>query len=194
MIEAFPYRAYRPGQREAIEAARDAFAAGKRFVVIEAPTGSGKSGIAVTLAHESASAFVVTAQKLLQDQYVRDFPDLALMKGRANYPCLIAPTHAAAAPCLAGRKLPECEECPYFTAKDVAIAANSTTMNYAYYLAELNYSGGFGERDLLVLDEAHNAEAALMNFAQVTISDALLAAAGVPLQLPAFAENQDWFD
>lgn len=191
---SFPYSEYRPGQREAIAAARDAFAAGKRFVVIEAPTGSGKSGIAVTLARESASAFVVTAQKLLQDQYVRDFPDLALMKGRANYPCLIAPTHAAAAPCLAGRKLPECEECPYFTAKDVAIAANSTTMNYAYYLAELNYSGGFGERDLLVLDEAHNAEAALMNFAQVTVSDQLLATAGVPAQLPAFPQDQDWFD
>ncbi|HLR46843.1 MAG TPA: DEAD/DEAH box helicase family protein, partial [Deinococcales bacterium] len=113
---AFPYPEYRPGQKEALDAARAAFAAGKRFVVIEAPTGSGKSGMAVALARENGSAYVVTAQKLLQDQYVRDFPDLALMKGRSNYPCLIAPTHAAAAPCLAGRKLPECEECPYFTA------------------------------------------------------------------------------
>ncbi len=193
-IASFPYSEYRPGQKEAIDAARQAFKDGKRFVVIEAPTGSGKSGIAVTLARESGSAYIVTAQKLLQDQYVSDFPDLALMKGRANYSCLIAPTHAAAAPCLAGRRLPECEDCPYFTAKDVAIAASNTTMNYAYYLAELNYSGGFGERDLLVLDEAHNAESALMNFAQVTISDSLLAAAGVPLQLPAFAGDQDWFD
>lgn len=191
---SFPYREYRPGQREAIEAARQAFADGKRFVVIEAPTGSGKSGIAVTLARESGSAYIVTAQKLLQDQYVTDFPDLALMKGRANYPCLIAPTHAAAAPCLAGRKLPECEDCPYFTAKDVAIAASNTTMNYAYYLAELNYSGGFGERELLVLDEAHNAEAALMSFAQVSISDDLLASAGVEARLPAFAEDHMWFD
>ena len=192
---SFPYRSYRPGQKEAIDAAREAFEAGKRFVVVEAPTGSGKSGIAVTMARESDNAFVVTAQKLLQDQYVHDFPDLALMKGRANYPCLIAPTHAAAAPCLAGRKLPECEDCPYFTAKDAAIAASNTTMNYAYYLAELNYSGGFGERELLVLDEAHNAEAALMNFAQVTVSDQLLATAGVPAQLPPFAQDrQDWFD
>lgn len=163
-------------------------------MVVEAPTGSGKSGIAVTLARESPSAYIVTAQKLLQDQYVSDFPDLALMKGRANYPCLIAPTHAAAAPCLAGRKLPECEECPYFTAKDTAIAASNTTMNYAYYLAELNYSGGFGERDLLVLDEAHNAEAALMSFAQVSVSDALLASAGVEANLPAYADDPGWFD
>lgn len=193
-VSSFPYAQYRAGQKEAIDAAREAFAGGSRFVVIEAPTGSGKSGIAVTLARESSSAYIVTAQKLLQDQYVRDFPELALMKGRANYPCLIAPTHAAAAPCLAGRKLPECEECPYFTAKDIAIAAAGTTMNYAYYLAELNYSGGFGERELLVLDEAHNAEAALMSFAQATVSDALLAGAGVPEQLPSFTDNDGWFD
>lgn len=193
-VSSFPYAQYRPGQKEAIDAAREAFEQGSRFVVIEAPTGSGKSGIAVTLAREADSAYIVTAQKLLQDQYVRDFPELALMKGRANYPCLIAPTHAAAAPCLAGRKLPECEECPYFTAKDVAIAASGTTMNYAYYLAELNYSGGFGERELLVLDEAHNAEAALMSFAQVTLSDELLASAGVPEQLPSFTDTDGWFD
>lgn len=191
---AFPYREYRPGQKEAIDAARDAFAAGKRFVVIEAPTGSGKSGIAVTLARESGSAYIVTAQKLLQEQYVSDFRDLALMKGRANYPCLIAPTHAAAAPCLAGRKLPECEDCPYFTAKDVAIAAQGTTMNYAYYLAELNWSGGFGERELLVLDEAHNAEAVLMSFVQATVSDQALAGAGVQLRLPQLADEEGWFD
>ncbi|HZJ10176.1 MAG TPA: DEAD/DEAH box helicase family protein, partial [Trueperaceae bacterium] len=171
---SFPFPHYREGQRETIDSVREAFAAGKRFVVVEAPTGSGKSAIAVTVAREAASAFVLTAQKVLQDQYVRDFSDLAIMKGRSNYPCLIAPTHAAAAPCIAGRRLPACDECPYFTAKDVAMATNVTTMNYAYFLAELNYAGGFGHRDLLVLDEAHNTEAALMGFVQVNIGEAQL--------------------
>src|SRR5690606_38170931 len=87
---AFPFRSYRPGQLEAIEEVRAAFAAGKRFVVLEAPTGSGKSAIGVTLAREAGSAFVLTAQKVLQDQYLRDFEDLAVMKGRSNYPCLVA--------------------------------------------------------------------------------------------------------
>jgi Rad3-related DNA helicase len=41
---------------------------------------------------------------------------------------------------------------------DVAIAAESTVMNYAYYLAETHHAGGFGPRELLVLDEAHNVE------------------------------------
>lgn len=191
---SFPFRTYRPGQLEAIEAASAAFEAGKRFVIIEAPTGSGKSAMAVTLARHTSDAYIVTAQKILQDQYVRDFPDLALMKGRSNYPCLIAPTHAAAAPCIAGRKLPECDRCPYFTAKDVAMAANTATMNYAYYLAELNYAGGFGNRKLLVLDEAHNAENALMNFVQVTLSDTRLALCGMAERIPSALDELEYFD
>jgi ATP-dependent DNA helicase DinG len=190
----FPFSSYRAGQREAIDAARQAFFDGKRFVVIEAPTGAGKSAIAVTLAREAASSYLLTAQKILQDQYVRDFPDLALMKGRSNYECLVAPTHAAAAPCIAGRRFPQCVDCPYFRAKDDAAAASNTTLNYAYFLAELNYSGGFGPRELLVLDEAHNAEAALMGFVQVTVSDSALARAGLAERVPFVQDRLGYFD
>lgn len=194
MPQAFPFKSYRAGQREAIASAREAFKRGKRFVVIEAPTGAGKSAVAVTLAREASSSYLLTAQKILQAQYRRDFPDLALMKGRANYRCLVAPTHAAAAPCIAGRKFPQCDDCPYFRAKDVAMAANKTLMNYAYYLAELNYSGGFSPRELLVLDEAHGAEAALMNFVEVTVSDVALTRAGIAERIPQFAEEIEYFD
>ncbi len=191
---SFPYATYREGQREALERAREAFEEGRRFVIVEAPTGAGKSAIAVALAREARSAYLLTGQKILQDQYVRDFPDLAVMKGRSNYPCLVVNTHAAAAPCIAGRRFPACEECPYFTAKDVALGAANVTMNYAYYLAELNYAGGFGERDLLVLDEAHNAEAALMGFVQVTLGEAALVRAGIDRRLPPPLGDEGYFD
>lgn len=181
---SFPFARFREGQREALDAVRDAFAAGHRVVVLEAPTGAGKSAIAVALAREAASAYLLTAQKLLQDQYLRDFADLASMKGRSNYDCLVAPTHAAAAPCLLNRTFPECDACPYFRAKDVAMAADRTVMNYAYYLAETQYAGGFGPRELLILDEAHNVEGALMRFVEVRLSDADLARVGVTEGLP----------
>ena len=125
----FPYASYRPGQRAALEAARDAFKRGKKFVVIEAPTGAGKSGIAVTLAREAKNAYILTGQKLLQDQYVRDFPDLAVVKGRANYPCLVVDTHAGAAPCMAGKKYPACSDCTYLIAKEDALFSHTATLN-----------------------------------------------------------------
>ncbi len=191
---SFPFARYRAGQREALDAARDAFAEGKRFVVVEAPTGAGKSAIAVALAREASAAYILTAQKILQDQYTRDFPDLALMKGRANYRCLVADTHAAAAPCLVGQRFPACEDCPYFVAKDAAMAASGVAMNYAYFLAELNYAGGFGDRSLLVLDEAHNAEAALMGFVQVTLGEGTLARVGIERRLPPPLGDEGYFD
>ncbi len=191
---AFPFASYRGGQREILDAARAAFEGGKRFVVVEAPTGTGKSAIGVTLAREAGSAFVVTAQKVLQEQYLRDFPDIALMKGRSNYPCLVVDAHAAAAPCLAGRRFPACDDCPYFVAKDIAMAADVATLNYAYYLAELNYAGGFQPRELLVLDEAHNCEAALMSFVQVGLSEGQLDRAGLARPLPPRLGDELAFD
>jgi Rad3-related DNA helicase len=181
---SFPFARYRDGQREALHAARAAFDAGHRVVALEAPTGAGKSAIAVALAREAGSAYLVTHQKLLQDQYLRDFPDLTSLKGRANYDCLVADTHAAAAPCLLGRTFPACDDCPYFTAKDAALAAHGTVMNYPYLLAEANHAGGFGPRELLVLDEAHGVEAALMRFVEVRLSDGELARAGIEARLP----------
>ncbi len=191
---SFPYASFRSGQREALDAARQAFADGKRFVVVEAPTGLGKSAIAVALAREAGASYILTAQKVLQDQYTRDFPELSLMKGRSNYPCLVVPTHAAAAPCIAGRRYPACDDCPYFAAKDVAMAASAVTMNYAYYLAELNYAGGFRARELLVLDEAHNAEGALMGFVQVTLAESALARAGIERHMPPPLGDDAYFD
>jgi ATP-dependent DNA helicase DinG len=189
--EHFPYAAYRPGQREALQATRAAFAKGKRFVIVEAPTGAGKSGIAVTMAREAKSAYVLTAQKLLQDQYARDFPDLAVVKGRANYPCLVMDTHAGAAPCMAGRKFPICEECTYIIAKDDALHAHTATLNYSYFLAEINHAGAFQKRDLLILDEAHNTEDMLMRFVEVYVSKQTLARAGMDIEFPTSPDLEE---
>ena len=187
----FPYAAYRPGQREALEAARGAYARGKRFVVIEAPTGAGKSGIAVTLAREARQAYILTAQKILQDQYIRDFPDLATVKGRSNYPCLVMDTHAGAAPCLAGKKFPACDDCTYLIAKDDALHAGIATLNYPYFMGEINHAGAFQKRDLLVLDEAHNTEEMLMRFVEVLVSKNTLARAGIDIEFPQISDLED---
>lgn len=185
---AFPFASYRVGQREALQAARDAFDAGARVVVIEAPTGAGKSALAVALARDARSAYVLTAQKVLQDQYHADYPELAVLKGRATYDCEVAPTHAAAAPCLAGHTFPACDACSYFNARDAAVASPVALMNYAGFLHQVHDGGGFGPRELLVLDEAHNAEAMLMAYLEVRIGDEQLERAGVDERLPAFLD------
>src|SRR3989442_528203 len=62
--------------------------AAPRVFVVEAPPGVGKSHVAMALAHWSGDAYLLTSQKLLQDQYEREFgADLQLVKGRDNYRC-----------------------------------------------------------------------------------------------------------
>lgn len=83
----------RPQQKYAIERINAAFAAGKRFVVLEKPTGGGKSFDCMTFARaietSGGRTHFLTIQKTLQDQYTRDFPapQVEVLKGRANYPC-----------------------------------------------------------------------------------------------------------
>ena len=53
-----------------------------RLFVVEAPPGVGKSHLAVTLARWSGDAYLLTSQKLLQDQYEREFGGVVLLAGR----------------------------------------------------------------------------------------------------------------
>ena len=70
-----------------------------KYLVVDAPTGVGKSLLAVSmlkalrriaqeLDYELTQVFLITERKLLQDQYATDFPkDLFNLKGLDNYSC-----------------------------------------------------------------------------------------------------------
>ncbi len=60
-----------------------------KFIFLEAPTGFGKSAVAVTLARFLGSSHICTSTKDLQTQYNRDFPYLSEVKGRNNFPCIV---------------------------------------------------------------------------------------------------------
>lgn len=84
----FPKPSYREGQKEAIEFAVNAFNSGKKFVILECPTGSGKSPIGMTIADMVPTSYYLTITKILQDQLVRDFQNsIVELKGRNAYPC-----------------------------------------------------------------------------------------------------------
>lgn len=78
----------RPIQRELMAEIEEALKSGYKKMVLCAPTGSGKSPIAVTLAKWFKSSFLVTASKHLQDQYAADFEVLKSVKGKSNFACL----------------------------------------------------------------------------------------------------------
>ena len=72
-----------------LEDIRTAFNSGYRYVILEAPTGFGKSAAAIALALSLGSSYICTSTKDLQTQYSNDFPYIKTAKGKNNFPCLL---------------------------------------------------------------------------------------------------------
>lgn len=102
ILSYFPLPLARRGQEIVITEIDKVFSDGKNIVILEAPVGSGKSAIAITIAKAwgaeskvpdgdpecKAGSHIITPRKSLQDQYFDDFSkDIVLMKGRNAYPC-----------------------------------------------------------------------------------------------------------
>ena len=87
VLENFPFRAIRDRQRKVIEDTCNALNSGCKHIILEAPTGFGKSAVGISLARTLGTSYVCTATKDLQSQYARDFPFLRVAKGKNNFPC-----------------------------------------------------------------------------------------------------------
>ncbi len=190
----FPFKQIRDQQQEAVDFALESLINDdKKFVIVEAGTGVGKSAIGLTVAkyllqnmnspgddYEAGSWFITT-QKILQDQYMRDFKSKGMMsvKSSRNHTC----SHNKQHNCKDGQMmLKSCDkkspqwktcvfECPYKQEKKSFLEASEGVTNFSYFLAETNFSGKVKPRNLLVIDEAHNIENELSKFIQVSISE-----------------------
>jgi Rad3-related DNA helicase len=162
----FPFKNPRPDQLETISEIVEAISKGYKYIVLEAGTGTGKSAIAYTLSSLYESSYILTVTKQLQEQYMNDFNNLKLVKGRKNFTCRKDLNHT----CDEGKCILEgysCdnskENCDYYLQKYSALDFKSVISNYHYMFLELNYVGDFTNRQLLICDEAHNLENTLMS-------------------------------
>lgn len=196
VVGCFPKPTFRPGQEEALRQIDAHFLAGKRYVILEGPTGSGKSAIAKALA-EKYGAYMLTSQKTLQEQYAQDFPDIAVVKGRNAYPCDLVPGGwADTAVCVEKQKktMDPCVltkdgqylddttartrglKCSYAAALAAGMKAKITLFNYHAFWGHKR-TGLWSRRELLIADEGHNLESIAMDMVELTLK-----ATQVPLE------------
>lgn len=188
----FPFSSPRQEQITAIDSILDAFESGKKFYVLDAQTGVGKSAIGVTVSRyitayltpdsETAKgATVLTTQKLLQDQYEKDFQLAAMcsLKSASNYSC----KHHKKNTCAESKTLLANEpkgtkfwntctfNCTYKQQKALFIDGTLGVTNFSYFLHETKFSGKIPRKQLLIVDEAHNLPEELSKFIEVTFSE-----------------------
>lgn len=165
-----PFDTFRPGQ---FDLAMEIAGSDKRFVVVSAPTGTGKSLMYVAAAKLlGARTLVLTGTKGLQDQLVDDFGEAGMVdiRGHGNYSCSrggggeLPPLVLFGKPFNesggGGCRLRQYGECEYDLAVHRACEADLVVTSYAYWLtrARMNETDLLGQFDLLVLDEAHRAD------------------------------------
>lgn len=78
----------RPVQADIMRRIDEAIGSGYHNIILCAPTGIGKSHIATAFAMALGSSHILTAQKILQDQYSKDFGWMYPIKGKSNFPCI----------------------------------------------------------------------------------------------------------
>ena len=88
-LNNFPHDNFRNNQDSVIKQICEAYNSGYKNIILEAPTGFGKSAIAITIARTLGSSYICTATKDLQTQYSRDYQFLKVAKGKANFLCRV---------------------------------------------------------------------------------------------------------
>jgi Rad3-related DNA helicase len=181
---------FRKGQRETIEAIVNAYIEDPNStLVIDAPTGSGKSIIAMwsawILKEMGKRGYLITSDLSLQDQYESDINRLNLrwpsVKGVDNYTCNVNGLTFSLGECRmksmgydqALAKLDCAKTCDYLQLRVRSIDSPVTILNYAFWLLQRNYvaprmqdqdkSVPFKKRDFVFFDEAHKIDEIVQN-------------------------------
>lgn len=165
----FPNFAYRPNQKTAIlDILESFFIKGKKYVITSVSTGGGKSIIANHVAKvynyiTNRHTLTLTNTISLQNQYLRDFPEMRKLMGANNYDCSvdyavpIPPSLKHHDSCKYSKDSCKCE---YGRAKAEYNLSQFKLLNYAFYTTGIDT---YNTNGLVVCDEAHNFEEQILN-------------------------------
>jgi ATP-dependent DNA helicase DinG len=171
----------RPQQEKILEFVKESISAGKKFSLIDAPTGTGKSYSAIMIAdwyrktiNKKAKVDIITNTKLLQDQYIRDFRFAANLKGKNNYWCNRQNMGCGDAQILNKATDKKCEVCPHKIAQNAFLKSPLSLTNFHLITSYEMYSPELmADRNsrLLIIDEAHAFEEAFCDFISSVFSE-----------------------
>ena len=169
ITELFPHPSFREKQYDVIQACLKAlYEDGYDNVVLQAPTGSGKSSINTTLLRHAEDGYYTSPQKSLREQIQNDSdigPHICSLKAREDYYCQIGNENCK--DCHVNQDSEQsCSEfgskCSYWASKQAAINSDIANLTFSYLIidnmlpVEVNdVPISFDDREMLAVDEAH---------------------------------------
>ena len=186
--EFFPFEEIREQQSFAIEKILEAFER-KKFVILQAGTGCGKSALALTTGRYlqnrtglNGSVFITT-QKILQAQYEKDFcppnGEMVSLSSSSNYNCSYfkGKVNCKDARALLKTQPPNTpfsrncnHNCEYIKKRGEFLTSGEAVTNSSFFLLSLLKNKNI-MKEFLVIDEAHTIEQKLSEFIEITISE-----------------------
>lgn len=201
-----------PKQYEIIKKIQHAIELGYKKILLSAPTGTGKSWIAIALSLYLRSATILTSTVLLQDQYRNEFGFFNTVRGKKRFLCeqtnrVFDCTHGYCNDCafkpkpesyaiskkgtiaeaVTGEDMPR--KCPYYDQIEIGKKSSFVVYSYASYLSHLLSGEEMPQRKLLVCDEAHELDEELANQLATNLNGFYGELLGV--EMPRFSVSSD---
>jgi Rad3-related DNA helicase len=167
--ELFPHPSFREKQFETLQACLDAFDNGAKNVVLDAPVGTGKSGLCTALLRYADNGYYTTPQKSLRQQIQDDDalePHVEDLKARKDYFCNAGNDNCKDCSVYQSQDRSCAEQnappCNYWRRKQTVMNSDISVITFAMMIidgmipTEVNgMQVSFDDRDMVVVDEAH---------------------------------------
>lgn len=170
----------RKEQVECLNFVKNSINNGKKYILLNAPTGVGKSYFANMFMNwyknsinEEANFDILTNSLILMSQYVKENLFIKNFKGKANYFCDKFDTDCEKGLEICQALKQSCDHCPYDIAKKQWIAAEAGLTNFHLFNTLALYARPLLEKriaSVLIIDEAHSFEEVFCDFISTTSS------------------------
>lgn len=176
-------------QLDALEFTKNQIRIGKKYVMLNIPTGTGKSYYSIMLINwylnyinKDAKFDLLTNSKILQSQYINEFPFISSLKGRNSYKCNSYPDSS----CQEGKEMNialkrTCTDCPYdrdfqaWKTSKVSLTNFHLFDTINLFIPDIMVNK---ESNVLIIDESHDFESILCDFITIKISKRSLKSMG----------------